>query len=199
MNKRKVIYFIFQNLIAIVSFLAIVFILFDFINTLPLCKAYQYSIDDVQPILYQTSVGKIVLYMQTTNTDNFLILAKEAILTFFRYLHPICIIFLIFFAILLGIKGFLEEENTKDFWSYSPFFLQLFLIYLLKYLLSAAIFGIFYNSSIASIGTGLTIMGYFILIINLVLVFYCVLFILKWIFSIKPFIHQIRENRQKTA
>ena len=88
MSKRKIIYFIFQTIVALASLAAIVFIIIDFIHTLPLRRAYQYSIDDVQPILYQTSVGKIVLYMQTTNTENFLILAKEAVLTFLRYLHP---------------------------------------------------------------------------------------------------------------
>lgn len=199
MSKRKIIYFIFQTIVALTSLAAIVFIIIDFIHTLPLCRAYQYSIDDVQPILYQTSVGKIVLYMQTTNTENFLILAKEAVLTFLRYLHPICIVFLVFIIFILGVYSFSDNQENKDLFSYCSFLIQIALVYLAKYLLSAAIFGIFYASNMASIGTGLTIMSYFILFANLVLIFYCTLFFLKWCFSFKPFIRQIRENHQKIA
>ena len=194
MDKKKIIFFSFQTLVAIGAIIAIIYVLIDFIHTLPLCKAYLYSLDDVQPILYQNAVGKVVLYMQSTDTENFLILAKEAILSFLRYLHPICIVFLIFTILSLGFYSFSNEKEGKNYLSYLPFFTQLILVYLGKFLVSAAIFGVFYRANIRSIGTGLTAMSYCILIANLVIIFYCTLFILKFILSIKPFIHQIREN-----
>lgn len=89
--------------------------------------------------------------MQTTNTENFLILAKEAVLTFLRYLHPICIVFLVFIIFILGVYSFSDDQENKDLFSYCSFLIQIALVYLAKYLLSAAIFGIFYASNMVSI------------------------------------------------
>ena len=197
MDKSKKIFLIFQSFVGIVSFLACFFIILDCVHFIPVCGAYRYSIEDIQPLLYKTSVGKVVSYMQTTETSNFFVLAKEDILAFLRYMHPVCILFLILLLISLGFYCFSPILSKKTFYSYIPYFGKIMLCYLTKFLIAASIFGIFFNDTMKSIGTSLAIIGYTSILFNGFLIFYCVLFILKWIFALISFIRfKTLENPQ---
>lgn len=195
MKQEKKLFFIFQMVVAIISFVAIIFLVIDFINVLPQCRAYKYSIDDVQIVLYKTSVGKIVNYMTTTDTTNFVKLATNALLTFFRYLNPVCILFILIIALICFIYAIYDKKTSKAYTSYLPFIAIISLIFIGKYLVSAGIFGLFYDESMISIGTSLTIMAYFQLLCNIALIAGLLLFIIKFIISL-IYLFKTQESHQ---
>ena len=195
MKQEKKLFFIFQMVVAILSFVAIIFLIIDFINVLPQCRAYKYSIDDVQIILYKTSVGKIVNYMTTTDTTNFMKLATNALLTFLRYLNPLCVFFILIIALICFIYAIYDKKTSKAYTSYLPFIAIITLIFIGKYIVSAGIFGLFYDESMKSIGIALTIMAYFQLICNLALISGLLLFVLKFIFSL-IYLFKTQENHR---
>ena len=198
MKKEQWTYFIYQIIIAIGSIIAMAFIIVDIIHFAPLCIGFRYSMNDLEPLFYKTSVGKVVAFMPITESNHFFLLVKEAILSFLRCLHPMCSVFLSFLCATLFLSFFLNHPHfQKQYRDYRQYILKLFIAYLAKFLVCAAVFGIAYSGSIRSIGIGLTIMGYVGILINLIMLFFLSLFVIKFIFSMRSIWIKTRENHQK--
>lgn len=186
MKLEKWIYYAFVILVAICSCIAIGFLFVDIIHFGSMCTSYKHSMNTVEPLFYKNSVGKVVLAMPITDSNHFIILAKEAIIAFFRCMNPMCLVFLFFIcANLLLLLVFERKTHYEEYQNYLWFLGFLCLLYVLKFLACAAVFGIAYSGSMRSIGVGLTIIGYVGIIFNLILIAFLVLFIVKAILLVK--------------
>ena len=146
MKKEKNFIIILEFIAAIIALLAIIFLIIDIVKIIPLCNAYKYDSQQLEIIFNQTTIGKIVLEINATESSSLKVMVLEAVISFIKNLHFICVITLIFIVFLLFLKLYQEKIETKyEVDMYLKLFSISAIIYVIKFLLSAASFGIFYT------------------------------------------------------
>lgn len=197
MKKEKNFIIILEFIAAIIALLAIIFLIIDIVKIIPLCNAYKYDSQQLEIIFNQTTIGKIVLEINATESSSLKVMVLEAVISFIKNLHFICVITLIFIVFLLFLKIYQEKIETKyEVDMYLKLFSISAIIYVIKFLLSAASFGIFYTGETQSYFTSFSILAYVNVILDIIISFIMFLNILKVIFYLLIFIKpsKKREN-----
>lgn len=194
MQKEKKLMFIIDTFATILSLFAIFFLILDTIHIFPLVHAMKYDAVQLELVLNKTQIGKVILHINATEESDIWTMISQALLSFIQNAHFMNVVFLIFFIFLLAISFY------KENWQYVSIIrfylkLDLFIIicYLLKFLLSAAFFGILYQGDTISYYRAFVSIPYVHFVVHFLLIFAFLVFILRYIFQFLPLLKK-KEN-----
>lgn len=186
MKKDKIFVLCIDILATILSILSIVFIVIDAINIIPLFNAFSYNSVELEYIINKTQIGKIILGISATEESNLLKMAGAAILSFIKNAHFMVIIIILFIIFLLFIKFYQNNwEYVIDINQYLKIYKWISVVYVLKYILSAAFFGLLYNGTTQSYFNSFFSMPFVHIVTNILLIGLFILPIIRLVFKFK--------------
>lgn len=172
---------IIKTIFAIFSFIASIFIVKNIISIFPFFNAYSYEEQSLYDVVYKTHIGEIFkdmgIFQQIDNN-----IVVKAVTSFIINIEWIGIVLLVLTLILLLLYFiFIKWKLLKTYLKMSGILIA---FYLLKYILFACCFLIFFKDSLTSVCFSLIIGAIIYIIFSLMELTILFLWIIKFIFNI---------------